>query len=105
MRESKIERELVERVKQAGGMAYKQVSPGNNGMPDRLVIFPDQSPIFVELKTEKGVLSRMQKRQIKRLVDLGQDVDVICGIDELSQFFQDAGFTEISKAIDCKYDL
>ena len=105
MRESKIERELVERVKQAGGMAYKLVSPGNNGMPDRLVIFPDQSPIFVELKTEKGVLSRMQKRQIKRLVDLGQDVDVICGIDELSQFFQDAGFTEISTAIDCKYDL
>ena len=105
MRESKIERELVERVKQAGGMAYKMGSPGNNGMPDRLVIFPDQSPIFVELKTEKGVLSRMQKRQIKRLVDLGQDVDVICGIDELSQFFQDAGYSEISKAIDCKYDL
>ena len=77
MRESKIERELVERVKQAGGMAYKLVSPGNNGMPDRLVIFPDQSPIFVELKTEKGVLRRMQKRQIKRLVDLGQDVDLL----------------------------
>ena len=105
MKESTIERELVERVKQVGGQAYKLVSPGNNGMPDRLVIFPYKVPVFVELKTEKGVLSRMQKRQIKRLVDLGQDVYVICGIDQLSQFFRNEGFPEISKAIDCKYDL
>ena len=40
MRESKIEKELTEWVKLAGGQAYKLVSPGNNGMPDRLGDLP-----------------------------------------------------------------
>lgn len=105
MRESKIEQELVERTRQAGGRAYKFVSPGNNGMLDRLVIFPNRKPIFVELKTDHGRLSAAQKIQIRRLKGLGQDVRVIYGIDGLSQFFQDMGYTDISKAIDCKYEL
>jgi len=74
-------------------------------MPDRLAIFPNRKPIFIELKTDHGRLSAAQKIQIRRLKDLGQDVRVIYGIDGLSQFFQDTGFTGISKAIDCKYEL
>lgn len=105
MRESKIEQELVNWTRQTEGRAYKLVSPGNNGMPDRLVIFPNQNPVFIELKTDHGRLSAAQKIQIRRLKDLGQDVRVIYGIDGLSQFFQDMGFTDISKAIDCKYEL
>lgn len=105
MRESKIEKELTEWVKLAGGQAYKLVSPGNNGMPDRLVIFPDRAPIFVELKAEKGVLSAMQKRQIDKLTQLGQRAVVLYGIDGVSQFFRDEGLDGISDAIDGKYDL
>lgn len=105
MKESEIEKILVNEVRKLGGRAYKWVSPGNDGVPDRIVIFPNRRPVFVELKADKGKLSALQKVQIKRLEDLGQCVTVVKGIDGLSQFFQDCGYTETSKALDCKYDL
>lgn len=105
MRESDIEKILVSEVKKLGGRAYKWVSPGNDGVPDRIVILPDRPPMFVELKSEAGRLSALQQAQIKRLKDLGQAVYVVKGIDGLSGFFQLVGCEETSKALDCKYEL
>ena len=105
MLEREIEKVLVSEVKKLGGRAYKWVSPGNDGVPDRIVLFPDMPPVFVELKTEHGKLSPLQKVQVERLRKLGQDVCVVYGIDGLSQFFQDHGFEETSKALDCRYEL
>jgi Holliday junction resolvase len=105
MRESEIEKILVREVKKLGGKAYKWVSPGNDGVPDRIVVFPNKMPVFVELKTDTGKLSALQKVQCKKLLDLGQRVEIVYGIDGLSQFFQDMGFEEVSKALDCKYEL
>ncbi len=105
MRESEIEEILKNEVRKLGGRAFKWVSPGNDGVPDRIVIFPDKPPVFVELKTDTGKLSAVQAVQIKRLKALGQAVEVVKGINGLSQFFQDYGYEEVSKALDCKYDL
>lgn len=105
MTEKEIERILTTEVKKLGGRAYKWVSPGNDGVPDRIVIFPDRTPVFVELKTDTGKLSALQEVQIKRLRELGQKVLVVKGIDGISQFFQDMGFDQISKALDCRHDL
>lgn len=58
MKESEIEARLVRGVKALGGVAYKFVSPGNVGVPDRLVVLPGGRVIFVELKAEGGRLSR-----------------------------------------------
>ena len=102
MLEKEIEKILVTEVKKLGGRAYKWVSPGNDGVPDRIVVFPNRTPIFVELKTDNGKLSALQKVQIDRLKSLGQHVKVVKGIDGLSQFFQDNGYEEISKALDCR---
>ncbi len=105
MREKDIEKVLVDEVKKLGGRAYKWVSPGNAGVPDRIVIFPDREPVFVELKTDTGTLTAIQKVQIDRLQALGQGVWVVRGMDGLSQFFQDMGYESVSKALDCRYDL
>lgn len=105
MSEKDIEKILVAEVKKLGGRAYKWVSPGNDGVPDRIVIFPDRRPVFVELKADNGKLSALQQVQIRRLRELGQRAEVVKGIDGLSQFFQDIGYEDTSKAIDCRYDL
>lgn len=105
MLEKEVEKILVSEVKKLGGRAYKWVSPGNDGVPDRIVIFPNRAPVFVELKTERGRLSSLQRVQCKRLKELGQDVRVVYGIDGLCQFFQDMGYEETSKALDCRYEL
>lgn len=50
MREKTIEQHLVKAVKNSGGIAPKLVSPGFDGMPDRLVLLPGGKISFVEVK-------------------------------------------------------
>lgn len=91
MREKDIERILVSEVKKLGGRAYKWTSPGNDGVPDRIVILPGRPPIFVELKTDRGKLTALQKVQIDRLRGLGQDVRVLYGMDHVGRFLKEIG--------------
>ena len=87
MKESEIESILVSEIRKAGGRAYKWVSPGNSGVPDRIVFLPGGKVIFVELKTDSGKVSAQQKIQINRIQSLGQDVRVVRGIRGLIDFF------------------
>ena len=103
MREREIERVLCNEVKKLGGKAYKWVSPGNNGVPDRIIILPNKPVVFVELKTDAGKLTTLQKSQIHTLEKLGQQVQVLYGMDGVSQFFYDMGFRNVSVALDKKY--
>ena len=50
MREKKIEQELVTAVKKHGGICPKFVSPGFDGMPDRLLLLPHGRFAFVKSK-------------------------------------------------------
>ena len=50
MREKIIEQHLVKAVKNSGGIAPKLVSPGFDGMQDRLVLLPGGKIGFVEVK-------------------------------------------------------
>jgi len=52
MRERDIERKFVAEVKKNGGLALKFVSPGFDGMPDRLVLMPNGIMAFVEVKAK-----------------------------------------------------
>lgn len=71
MRESAIESRLVREVERIGGMAPKWVSPGNRGVPDRLVILPGGRTIYVELKAPGKPMRPMQKRWRRKLEELG----------------------------------
>lgn len=103
MKESEIEKILVQNVKRVGGRAYKFVSPGNDGVPDRLVLLPYGRAVFAELKTETGKLSDLQRMQLKRIRALGQETAVIRGIDGVSQFFHDYGYPDIAEKLSDKY--
>lgn len=86
MRERSVETYLREQVRRAGGIAYKWVSPGNNGVPDRIVIMPGGRVVFVELKATGRKPTQLQQYQHERLRALGCDVRVIDsreGVDEL----------------------
>lgn len=83
MRESRIENRLTRRLKNAGWLSLKFISPGNAGVPDRLLISPEGRVIFAELKTETGRLSPTQKAQIQRLRKYQQDVRVLYGAEDV----------------------
>ena len=84
--ERDIERKLVRGVKAMGGIAYKWVSPGNTGVPDRIVIFPDGKIEFVELKTETNKPTPLQTAQMKRLQHMNCVVYVLRGETAVNEY-------------------
>lgn len=89
MRESEIEKILVDGIRKLGGRAFKWVSPGNDGVPDRIVVLPGYPAIFVEMKTVTGKLTSLQRVQIERLQKMGQDVRVLYGEKETQTFLEE----------------
>ena len=71
LREKIIEKALVKSVKCAGGLAPKFVSPGWDGVPDRIVLLPDGKIGFVELKSPGKKMRPLQIRRKKQLERLG----------------------------------
>lgn len=95
MKESTIEARLVREVKKRGGLCYKFTSPGNPGVPDRIVILPGGTTIYVELKTEIGRLAKIQKWQIEELRKRGADVRVLKGMDQVMNFLEEVMPNEV----------
>ena len=95
MREKQIEQKLVKATKNMGGIAPKFVSPGFDGMPDRIVLLPGGHIGFVEVKapgekprplqlSRHGLLRRLgfkvyvldDERQIERIIaEIGGDAE------------------------------
>src|SRR5699024_2212097 len=70
VRESKVEEKLRIEAKRRGGWAVKFVSPGLDGVPDRLVLFPGGRLAFVEVKApgkKMGPLQEFRARQPRAL--------------------------------------
>lgn len=69
--EKETEAFLRDTVKALGGGAYKWVSPGCAGVPDRIVILPNGRIFFVELKSEGKTSSARQRKRQAELRALG----------------------------------
>ena len=89
MLEKEVEKFLVREVKKLGGISFKFISPGNAGVPDRIVILPNGRVVFAELKTDKGKLTKLQEVQIKKISDLGADARVLRGIEGVREFINE----------------
>ena len=71
MREKEVENYLISRTKARGGKAFKFVSPGCSGVPDRIVILPGGRIGFLELKAPGGIPRPEQVHRIRQLRALG----------------------------------
>ena len=71
MQEKNVEQQLVRAVKAMGGFSPKLVSPGTDGMPDRLVLFPSGKLAFVEMKAPGMQMRPLQVRRKGQLEALG----------------------------------
>lgn len=95
MKESTIEARLVRMVRDRGGLCYKFVSPGNPGVPDRIIITPDGRSVYIELKTEIGRLANIQKWQLEEMRKRGADVRVLRGLEEVKGFVEEVMPNEV----------
>lgn len=99
MKEKEIERKLVEEVKKAGGLCIKINSESMNGLPDRLVLLPDEMCGWVELKAPGEKPRPLQIKRHSQLRALGQKVFVIDGKEQIGgvlDAIRQKGFASIS---------
>ena len=83
LREKQIEQKLVRATKNMGGIAPKFVSPGFDGMPDRIVLLPGGHIGFVEVKTPGEKPRPLQLSRHGLLRRLGFKVYVLDGIEQI----------------------
>ena len=91
MTEEYIEQKLVKAVKKRGGMALKFVSPGLDGVPDRIVLLPMGRMAFVELKAPGKKMRPLQVKRKRQLEALGFLVYCIDGVEQINEVLKEMG--------------
>ena len=71
MREKQLEQKLVRAVKVADGICPKFVSPGTDGMPDRMILLQGGRIGFVEVKAPGKKPRPLQVKRHEKLRELG----------------------------------
>ena len=89
MLEKTLERKLVEAVKAMEGLCPKFVSPGFDGMPDRLVLLPGGKLAFVEVKAAGCKPRPLQESRHGMLRRLGFQVFVLDRPEQIKLILED----------------
>ena len=83
MREKTIEQKLTLSVKKYGGICPKFVSPGFDGMPDRLILMPKGKLAFAEIKAPGKKPRALQTSRHTLLRRLGFRVYILDNEDQI----------------------
>ena len=88
MLEKQIESYFVKAVRRIGGVAYKFTSPAQRGVADRIVCLPNGETWFIELKTEGGRLSPLQKVFADEMSRMNQNYCVLWSKEDVDTWIQ-----------------
>ena len=88
--EKVLERKLCKAVREAGGIAYKFVSPNQRGVPDRMCVFPNGIAMFAELKTTGRRPTMLQELCIGQLRGYGFVCRVIDSSEKIDAFIEES---------------
>lgn len=86
MKESQLQTRIVKKLKDHGWFVTKLISTSTPGICDLMAI-RNGSVIMLEIKTDKGVVSELQKYMIEKLNKMGvfarvvnciEDIDIHC---------------------------
>jgi len=91
MRESMVEKRLVERVRRAGGKALKLGGVNDRGKPDRLVLLPGGQVLFVELKAPGKKLTKLQGHWFSLLGTWGFRCELVDSYERVDQLIEELG--------------
>ena len=87
MSEQKLQTKIKQRLESHGWFVTKLMKTSTNGIPDLLCLRKGIA-VFLEVKTDTGVVSELQEYMIDKLKRIGfharvvrsvEDVDIMCG--------------------------
>lgn len=91
MREKQIEQKLVLEAKRRGGICPKFVSPGFDGMPDRIILLPGGRLGFAEVKAPGRKPRPLQEARHGLLRRLGFRVYVLDNAGQIEEILKEIG--------------
>jgi hypothetical protein len=71
MKEQQIQSKIIKLMESKGYYVLKLSKTNKQGIPDLLCLKKDEPPFFIEVKTDKGVVSALQLFRQKELKELG----------------------------------
>lgn len=89
MREKTIEHKLLTEVKKIGCLALKFVSPGFDGVPDRIVLLHGGKIGFVEVKAPGEKPRQLQLARHRLLNQLGFKVYVLDSAEQIGEILDE----------------
>ena len=89
MKEKTVEQRLIKAVRQSGGLALKFISPGFNGVPDRLLLFMSGKVAFCEVKAPGQKPRPLQVHRMEQLRELGFRVYVVDSIEQIGEMMRE----------------
>lgn len=89
MKEKTVEQRLIKAVRQSGGLALKFISPGFNGVPDRLLLFMGGKVAFCEVKAPGQKPRPLQVHRMEQLRELGFRVYVVDSIEQIGEMMRE----------------
>lgn len=85
MLEKRLEEKFCKRIARTGSLPLKFISPGQAGVPDRIILIPGGRIRFAELKKPGGKLRPLQVHTVKRLRKLGFIVHVVDSAEKIER--------------------
>jgi len=76
MTEQQVQSKKIKELEADGYYVLKLIKTNKNGIPDLLALHPDKEILFLEVKTRKGRVSKLQEYRIKELREHGFKADI-----------------------------
>jgi len=86
--EKTLDKKLVRKVRELGGLSIKLSALHFTGLPDRMCLVPGGKIAFAEMKGTGEESSRIQKTVHKKLRELGFAVEVVDSTNSLNIFLK-----------------
>lgn len=79
MTEQQIQSKKIKELESQGYYVIKLIKTNKNGIPDLLVLPKNSDAFFIEVKKERGVLSKLQEYRINELNKHGLKTEILKG--------------------------
>ena len=76
MTEQQVQAKKIKELESKGYYVLKLIKTNKNGIPDLVALHPDKEVLFIEVKTKKGKVSKLQEYRLKELEEHGSQTEI-----------------------------
>ena len=71
-----VKAKKIKELESKGYYVLKLIKTNKNGIPDLVALHPDKEVLFIEVKTKKGKVSKLQEYRLKELEEHGFQTEI-----------------------------